>query len=76
MKITIESTTAIVDLNGEPVRVWQGATEKGLPIVVLVALVGVERAEDCAELERELLEQAPPRADVAELFPPGVSLKR
>lgn len=37
MKITIQSTDKVIHLNGAPTRIWEGATENGLPIVCLVS---------------------------------------
>ena len=41
MKLTIESTTKIVTLNGVPSRVWEGHTESGTPVIVFIARVMV-----------------------------------
>ena len=69
MKITIESTSKIVQLDGAngrmPARVWQGHTESGIPVHCFVTLVAVERNEDTSQFDSELQEQAPPSAAVA-----------
>lgn len=41
MKITIESTSKIVHLNGIPARVWEGQTESGVLIHCYVTRVAV-----------------------------------
>jgi hypothetical protein len=69
LKITIESTGELATINGVPCRLWQGETETGIPVVAMVAILGVERAEDCEQFDRELLEQAAPRPDLAAAFP-------
>lgn len=63
MRITIESTRKIVEVNGVPARVWQGTTAKGVPITCLITRVAVERTADASELEKDLDEQAAPRGD-------------
>jgi hypothetical protein len=69
MKITIESTGELATINGVHVRLWQGETDTGIPVVAMVAILGVARAEDCEQFDRELLEQAEPRPDLLEAFP-------
>jgi hypothetical protein len=75
MKISIESTTKIVELivNGSPVhaRVWQGATESGVPVQCFITRIAPEVAKNdprCAELteqfDRELTQRATPRPTV------------
>lgn len=68
MKMTIESTTKIVEVNGVPARVWQGTTERGVPIVALITSVAVERDQDQTEFDADLQEHAPPTA-YADAFP-------
>lgn len=67
MKATLEPTSMFTFVNGVRCRIWQGTTERGVPIHAHIALVGVDRAEDSSELERALKEVAPPRADLLEL---------
>jgi hypothetical protein len=81
MKITLESTTELVELVDPPkqfpaaaggpgiqCRVWQGTTGAGIPIRALIALVAVDRTEDCAAFDRELRERFP-RSDGPRIFP-------
>jgi hypothetical protein len=63
MKMQIESTTKIVTFNGLPARVWEGKTAKGVPVIVFVTSVAVDKAHDAGELDAELEEHAPPSAD-------------
>ncbi len=66
MKMTLSSTTKIVELNGVPARIWEGQTEKGIPIHAFVTRVAVHKDDDAAELEKELQEHTAPRnADIA-----------
>lgn len=65
MKVTLESTSKIVTLNGVGCRIWEGKTEGGVPIHVYIALTAVDSSEDASELERDLRESKPPSAAVA-----------
>ena len=69
MKITLESTSRIVQVNGVPARVWQGTTASGVRVVCLVTRIAVETGQDTSLFERELEEHAAPRSDAVEAFP-------
>ena len=59
MKMTLESTPRIVDLNGQPSRMWLGATEKGVPVTAYIRAIAVPEgrpAADYAEFERDTLQ--------------------
>ncbi len=68
MKITIESTTKIVDVNGVPARIWQGHTESGIEVHCFVTRIAPPADADCSEFERELKEHAAPRPEL-EAYP-------
>ena len=68
MKITIESTDKMVELNGVQTRVWEGRTDAGVPMHCYIARVAVAeglRPEDYQQFERELRETRKPTAEVA-----------
>lgn len=65
MKMTIESTTKIVELNGIPCRVWEGETARGVKVHAFVSRVGVARDQDASEFEADLEEQRTPSAEIA-----------
>lgn len=65
MKLTIESTSKTVELNGVPARVWEGHTDSGVPVHCYVTRVAVEHGERMAEFEAELQHHRPPSATVA-----------
>lgn len=70
MKITIESTTRIVRVNGVACRVWQGVTERGVPMTALLAPIVAVRADaDVTEFEADLNEHAAPNDDAKLCFP-------
>lgn len=54
MRITLESTTKLVEVNGVPARIWEGATESGIPIHAYVTRVAVEEGQNQEEFERQL----------------------
>lgn len=77
MKITIESTTQIVQLwaaDGTPrqipetapilARVWKGYTESGIEVQCLIPRIAAPTDADRTEFERELEEQPAPPPEV------------
>ena len=62
MKMTLESTDQIVDLNGVKCRVWEGTSERGTQVFAFVAQVAVDKdtGGDPAELVQDLQENKPP----------------
>jgi len=60
MKVTIMATEKLTNLDGVPVRVWEGVTEGGTACIVFVHRIAVRADEDAAEFERELKERMPP----------------
>lgn len=78
MKITIESTTKTVELVAPSgtgmieARVWQGQTDRGVPVQVYIALIAPEIPESdpnidalTEQFDRDLKRRAAPRATVA-----------
>lgn len=65
MKITIESTSKIVELNGVPARVWEGETSKGVKIHCFITRIAIDKNElNVKEFEAELLEQKVPSTEI------------
>lgn len=70
MKITIESTTKIVNLvtNDGPVpaRIWEGHTDSGIPVHCYVRRIAVANDDltDQTQFQRELSEQRAPSAAI------------
>ncbi len=64
MKIEIESTTKIVQLNGVPARIWVGKTESGIPVHCYVTRIAVAKDADASEFERELQEHRAPTPEI------------
>jgi hypothetical protein len=67
VKITLESTTKIVYLNGVPARIWEGRTDGGVPLHAYVTRVAVDPKHDCAEFHHDLREHRAPSVEVAAL---------
>jgi len=72
MRITIESTTKIVTVNGVPARVWEGTTEAGAAVICFITRVASPRPEGmpvdewaarCRELDVALSETRAPSAE-------------
>jgi hypothetical protein len=62
VKITIESTDQIVDINnGLKARVWEGETDSGIKVTCFVTRIAVHKDQDSAQFEKELKECRPPR---------------
>lgn len=64
MRITIESTSKIVQVNGVSCRVWEGKTDSGIRLTALIPRIAVRDGQDTSQFERELEETKPPSADV------------
>ena len=60
MKITIESTTKIVNANGIDCRVWEGKTESGVEVTCLIPRIAVNSCRDTSQFDAELQEQRAP----------------
>lgn len=67
MKITLEPTSKIIEIDGVPCRVWQGQSERGVKCHAHIALIGVDRADDSDEFDCELREVKTPRANIEHL---------
>ncbi len=67
MKLTLENTSKIVQLNGIPARVWEGHTDSGVPVHAFISRVAVKNDQDHSQFERELQECRTPSADVEAL---------
>lgn len=59
MKITIESTEHVVDVDGVTCRYWKGVTADGVPCHVLVHRVAFHNAEGYRAASQELFEMPP-----------------
>jgi hypothetical protein len=64
MKITIENTTKLVELNGVPARIWEGHTDTGIPVHCFITRIAVKEGLDCTQFERELAEQRKPSFEI------------
>lgn len=68
MKITIESTTKFVTVNGVPARIWEGVTEGGVGVTCFITRIAANKDADLAQFEKELLECRMPSRE-AEAWP-------
>ena len=67
MKITLESTSHIVSMNGVQARVWEGRTDSGIPVHCYVIRLAVAGEHDQSQFQRELQQHKPPSPEVAEI---------
>lgn len=67
MKITVESTSKTVLLDGTPARIWEGHSESGVPVHCYITRIAVPNShpEEQERFARELQEHRAPSADVA-----------
>ena len=58
MKIELEPTADIQEVNGNSCRIWEGKTDKGVPVKAWVATVSPQTHDEAvnAEFARELRE--------------------
>ena len=73
MRMTIESTERVIVIQAQgvavPARVWEGHTEKGVPVAVLVTRIAAHAEHDQAEFEQDLKETRTPSSHAIEAFP-------
>lgn len=66
MKITLQSTTKLVHVNGVPARIWEGHTDSGIAVHCYVTRIAAPKdGADLTQFELELQEHAAPSAEIA-----------
>lgn len=65
MRVTLTSTTKIVEVDGVRTRVWEGHTAAGIVCHAYIALIAADLDSDVSEFEADLVEHAAPSPDVA-----------
>ena len=73
MKITIESTSRIVQIEGPhgtiPARVWEGTTDSGIPVICAITRVATPSDGNTEQFDRELQACKPPSQMAVEAIP-------
>ena len=69
MKVTIESTEKVVNLNGVPARIWEGQTDSGIPLHAFVTRVAVAGDQNHEQFQKELQEHTAPSPEVRSYDP-------
>lgn len=67
MKLILENTDKIVELNGVPARLWEGTTESGIKVHAFMTRVAVskdEAPEVHEQFKTELQETKAPSAEM------------
>lgn len=67
MRVTAESTSRVVSLNGEPARIWEATTKRGVKCFLFVTRVAVAEHQNQTDFERDLVETRAPSRE-AESF--------
>lgn len=65
MKITLESTTKIVEVDGVPSRIWEGETASGVRVHAYVTRIAVAIQDYTVEFDDELQACRTPSPEVA-----------
>jgi len=64
MKVTLESTTRLIDLQTPsgvvPARLWEGTTDSGIPVTAYITRIQVAADEDQTQFAAELQACRPP----------------
>ena len=73
MRITVESTSRVIDIVGPagtvPARVWEGQSERGVPVAVLITRIAAHLESDQEEFQQDLKETQAPSPHAVEAFP-------
>jgi len=67
MKVTLEPTTKLVELDGVKCRIWEGTTERGVPVhayILRVAVPDGRPLEDYEQFALDLVETRAPSSAV------------
>ena len=65
MKLIIENTSKIVELNGVQTRIWEGETSTGIKVHCYIARVSIQLTEAReAEFAKELIKVKAPSVEV------------
>lgn len=68
MKITIESTNKVVELDGVPARIWEGKTDSGIKVHCFITRIAIDKNEvRTDEFERELQETRTPTVEIQDI---------
>jgi hypothetical protein len=68
MKVTIESTTKTLTINGVPARIWVGKTEEGQQVHCFITRIATPLDSDQDEFLKELTRTSVPSAEL-EAYP-------
>ena len=64
MKISIQNTDKIVELNGVPARVWEGETDSGISVHCFMTRISPQTHDNIDAFEKELIETSAPSPGV------------
>ena len=64
MKIIIENTEKIVELNGIPARIWEGKTDSGISVHCFITRIACDKNADLTQFQKELNETKCPSEEI------------
>jgi hypothetical protein len=65
MKLIIENTSKVVELNGVPARIWEGETESGIKVHCFIPRVAIDKDETRTEqFDKELQKTRTPSTEI------------
>ena len=65
MKVMLQSTTMVIQVNGVPCRIWEGRTDSDIPVQALILRVAIPEGANHAQFRAELTECVPPSEGVS-----------
>lgn len=73
MRVTLESTSKVIHIDGVPARVWEGITDGGVSCFAFITRIAPSMPDPprdlCVEFERDLRECKPPSPDIDGAIP-------
>lgn len=64
VKLTLHNTNQVVFIDGIEARIWEGNTDKGVPVSCLIARIAVDNDDDHTEFDRDLRETPAPKPTI------------
>lgn len=64
MKVTLQNTTKMVELNGVPARIWEGTTESGIKVHAFITRIACDRDADQEEFQKDLKKCIQPSLEI------------
>ncbi len=69
MRVSLESTTKIVTINGVEARIWEGITDSGIPVHAFISRIATRASYDQTKFKAELDECREPYDQAIKAYP-------